>query len=330
MRVFVTGGSGFVGGALVRSLREDHDVVGMARSEASANTVSSLGAVPIRCSLEDVSARHLAGVEVVVHAAALVTEWSPIADYQRVNVAGTGRLLDASRAAGVRRFVHISSDSVVFTGRDLVDVDETLPIPARIPYGYGASKAAAERLVLEDNAPDSGFETVVVRPVLVWGPGDRTFLGELTEAVEAGKFAWLAGDEAMVSTTHVDNLAHGIELALERGRPGEVYFITDDEPQRLRGFVTEYAATAGVAVPDRSVPALLARGAARVVEGLWRVARPTSKPPLTRFGVDTVASTITVRIEKAQRDLAYRPLVTVAQGLEALAGSSGRVSGFTP
>lgn len=315
--VFVTGGSGFVGGAVIRSLTRDHAVKAMARSAAAAETVSKLGAEPVLCSLSDVERRHLEGCGTVVHCAAETGEWAPPGRFYETNVAGTTRLLEAARVAGVDKFVHISTDSVLLQGQPLRDINEAAPLPSRTPHPYAATKAAAERAVLSANDPPH-FETVAVRPCLVWGPGDTTIVPEIRTMVDKGQFLWLSGGRQTISTTNVQNLTLGVRLVMTHSCPGEVFYITDEEPVEMRSFLTGYVGANGIELPDRSVPAPVAAVAARLVEGIWRVLRPKNRPPLTRFAVELLSLDHYIRSDKARRLLGYQPVVTIEAGLAAI------------
>ena len=133
----------------------------------------------------------------------------------RGNVEGTQNALEASRGAGVRRFVHVGTEAALLAGEPLVEVDERAPLRFDSPALYSETKARAEEAVVE--AAGQGFETVVIRPRLVWGPGDTTILPALVEAVKAGRFAWIGGGRHTTSTTHVDNVVEGLLLGAERG-----------------------------------------------------------------------------------------------------------------
>ncbi len=320
MKLFITGASGFVGGAVAAALRADYDIVAMSRSVRSDARIRAAGVTPLRCSLADVDAAHLAGCEVVVHSAAFVGAWGTRQQFREANVAGTTRLLEAARAAGVRRFVHIGTEAALFRGQPMRDIDETYPYPARTPYLYAETKAEAERRVLAANAP--GFETLSLRPRMVWGPGDQTILPAVVRMVEAGRFVWVDGGRARTSTTHIDNLVHAVRLALTSGRGGEAYFVTDGPPTTIRVFLTALLATAGVTPPDRSMPGWLLRGLAFCVEGGWRLFGLRKEPPLTRFAVALMACEGTLRIDKARREMGYAPVLTREEGLEHLAAQA--------
>lgn len=316
MTIFVTGASGFIGGRIVQRLTADgHTVRAMARSERSAAKVAALGAEPVTCSLEDVAAEHLDGIDAVVHAAAYVEDYGPHEAYERANVGGTRRMLDAARGAGVARFVHISSVAAIWDGGDLVDADEQTPYPERFQLPYASTKSEAERLVLAEQS----LHTVALRPCIVWGPGDTTFLPVVRRMAEDGSWVWLDGGQAVNSTTHVDNLAHAVVLALSEGGPGRAYFVTDDVDRSLRQHIGELAATEGLELPGRSVPGWLGRAAAHAIEGAWSLVGATSAPPLTRFAALAASRTITVRHDRAREELGYRPVVTVAEGVAQLA-----------
>lgn len=320
MRVFVSGGSGFVGGHVIEALvAGGHEVVAMARSDRSAAVVERFGATAARCALDDVEAAQLAGCEAVVHCAAFVEEWGTRAQFVAGNVEGTRRMLAAAEAAGVRRFIHVSSEAALFDGHDLVDVDEGQPYPKRQRFLYSETKAEAERLVLAANGPK--LTTLSLRPRLVWGPRDASVLPAILRMHAAGSFAWIDHGRQQTSTTHVRNLTHAIELALERGEGGEVYFVLDDGARSYREFLGALAATQGVELGERSVPSWLAKAAASVIEGAWRVLGIRRSPPMTRFAVAMMSSTVTLRDDRARRELGYRPQVSVEQGLLELRNS---------
>jgi nucleoside-diphosphate-sugar epimerase len=316
---FVTGGSGFIGGALIRRLTgEGWRVRALARSEVAAVAVAEAGAEAAEGDLDKVEAMREAaeGSEVAFHAAATVQQWGPWELFERVNVRGTQNALDACRRAGVRRFVHVGTEAALSVGRPLVRVDETVPLRPDSKAPYPASKARAEQVVRE--ASGDGFETVVVRPRFVWGPGDTTLLPAITETVKSGRFAWIGGGRHLTSTAYIDNVVEGLLLGAERGRAGEAYFITDGEPVEFRDLLTRMLETQGVEAPSRTLPLPLARGLAAGSETAWRVLRRDGDPPLTRAAVWLSAMEITIDISKARSELGYEPVVTVDEGIERL------------
>jgi nucleoside-diphosphate-sugar epimerase len=316
---FVTGGSGFVGGALIRRLRRDGwGVRALARSDSSASKVSDAGAEPVRGDLDDVAAigAGAEGCEIAFHAGATTLEWGPREAYVRGNVTGTENALRGCRDAGVRRFVHVGTEAGLMVGRPLVQIDETAPLRPDSKAHYPATKAMAEQAVRAANG--DGFETVVVRPRMVWGPGDTSIVPAIAEAIEKGRFSWIGGGRHLTDVTHVDNVVEGLVLGAEKGRPGEAYFVTDGEAVVFREFLTELLATQGVTPPDRNTPAPVARGAAPVVEAVWRLLRRDSTPPVTRLAVWLSSLECTIDISKAREELGYEPVKSREEGMAEL------------
>ena len=324
MTVFVTGGSGFVGAATISALaKKGMRVRALSRRPQSDEVIRRVGGEPVRGVLEEVTPRHLAGAEIVVHAAARVQAWGHHADFARVNVDGTRRLLAAARDAGVRRFIHIGTEAALFVGRPLLEIaEDDLPLATRSPFPYARSKAQAEQLVRGADDPDNDFRTIVLRPRLIWGPGDRTLLPTICRMAEAGQFVWVDQGRVRTNTTHITNLVHAIGLALTKGVGGRAYFIHDGEVWLLKDFLRRLAATRGVALPDRSLPSVVLRPLAAMVESLWRVFAPDREPPVTRMAVALMAADCILRCDAARRDLGYEPQVTVREGLAALAGDA--------
>ena len=128
---FVTGGSGFIGGALIRRLAgEGWSVRALARSDSSEAKVRQAGAEPVRGDLDDAAAMRAGaeGCEYAFHAAAKVGDWGPREEFERLNVEGTKNALNACEQGGVRRFVHVGTEAALLAGQPLVNANESAPL----------------------------------------------------------------------------------------------------------------------------------------------------------------------------------------------------------
>jgi len=320
----VTGGSGFIGGRLLRRLAADGvRVRALARSDASAAKVSELGAEAVHGDLGNTAsmAAGAEGCDVTFHLAAHLGDWGTREDFERGNVEGTRNTLDASRQAGVAHFVHCGTEAAILAGQALNGADETEPLRPDSRALYSATKAEAEALVRA--ADGEGMRTVAVRPRFVWGKGDTTLMPEIIAAVESGKFAWIGGGEHRTSITHVDNVVEGLIRGAEQGAGGEAYFVTDGDPVVFREFLTELLAANGVVAPDRSVPPWVAGAIAAGGEAAWRLLPLKGSPPLTRFALWAASKDCVLDDSKARADLGYAPVVTREQGMAEIRASAG-------
>ncbi len=317
MRIFITGASGFVGGAAAKKLSERHEVLALSRSEKSDAAIRAAGATPVRGDLGTVTAAMLKDVDAVVHCAAKVETWGRMKEFWAINVTGTERLLKAAREAGVKRFIHIGTEAALFYGQSMDDLDETAPMAFNSPLPYPRTKAHAEKAVRAANG--NGLTTIVLRPRFIWGPGDQTLLPALKGMVDAGRFAWIGGGRAVTDTVHIYNVVHAIELALEKGNGGEAYFITDGGmPISFKEMMTKMAATAGFSLPDRNMPGWLARGAAKIMDRIWKLTLRRTPPPLDPHTASLMSRNCTLKIDKARRELGYEPVITREAGLAEL------------
>jgi len=261
------------------------------------------------------------GMDVVFHCAAKAGIWGALCEYRRVNVLGTRRVLDACLAAGVRRFVHTSSPSVVMDGRDLEGVNESLPYPSSYKANYPRTKAEAEKLALGANS--SAIAVVALRPHLIWGPGDNHFLPRLVSRARAGKLRRFSGPPKLVDTTYIDDAARAHLLAADRLRigsaiSGKAYFISQGQPLPLWDIIDRLLATAGVGPLNKQVPPRLAYAAGSLLEIIYTAFACDTEPPITRFLAEELSSAHWFDLSAARRDLGYQPSCTFDEGLKRL------------
>ena len=315
----MTGGSGFLGRNVIETLCARGDEVrALARSDGAVAAVRTAGAEPVRGDLDDTAAMTagMAGCSVVFHCAAATAQFGDRQAIRHINVGGTERALDAARQAGVKTFVHVSTESVLIGGPPIVRADESWPLP-RHPIGVNAAtKGEAEQRVLAANSPT--LATVIVRPRLIWGAGDTSVLPVIIDAVKKGVFKWIAGGHHLTSTCHVDNVVHGMLLAAEKSPGGQIYFLTDGEPIEVRRFLTQVLEKSGVTPGPGSMPRWVARAGAWLAELAWKTFGLSGEPPITRSAVRLIGEEVTVVDDKARRELGYTPIVTIEQGIAEL------------
>ncbi|HHY66513.1 MAG TPA: NAD-dependent epimerase/dehydratase family protein [Alicyclobacillus sp.] len=323
MKLFITGASGFLGRRVVqRLLRDHHEVSALARTEGQAKQLKNQGVTPVMGILESLSdwRDSLRDQEVVIHLAAKVDTWGVWDAFYQNITESTKRLAWESERSGVRRFIYISSESVLQSGKPLVDIDEQHPYPARPSSFYGRAKMLAEQACLEHVGH---MEIVILRPTFIWGE-DSLQLHDLIDRARKGNLPWFNHGDALFEHVYVGNVAEAVVQAVTYGRNREIYFVTNDEPMRVRDFWGEVFRRAGAPLPRMSLPSKPVYRIAGWMEAAWPKLRLKNRPPFTRFEVEFLALPRRYNIQKAKEELRYKPSVTFQQGLRLLtAGGAG-------
>lgn len=314
-RIYLTGGSGFIGCQLARYAVEHGypvTVTSAVNNDAERRRVESLeraGFNVVVVSLDDEAglARSLAGHDVVIHLAAAQHEAeAPESHFRRVNVEGTRRLLECSIRAGVQRFVHGSTIGVYGAARDGV-LDETSPLAPDNPYGR--TKAQAE-LVVRDS--ERRIETSIVRISETYGPADLRLL-KLFRAIERGRYLTLGTGANEHQLIYVDDLAEGLLAAASSSDAvGETFVLAGEERLTTDAMAQAVAAALGSPRSPPHVPLWPFAAGAVLCEALCK---PLGlKPPLNRRRLDFFRKSFRFSTAKARERLGFEPHVPFAEG----------------
>ncbi len=322
MRALVTGGGGFLGGAILRRLlSEGHEVVSLARGDYPE--LRELGAETVRVDLAD-SHRVIeaaSGCDVVFHVAAKAGVWGSEKSFYNANVKGTSSVLAACKAHAIPKLVYTSTPSVIHAGGDIEGADNTLPYPQHFHAPYPATKAIAEKAVLAANCAE--LATVAIRPHLIWGPGDTNLGPKIVARSRAGRLRLVSAPGKKVDGCYIDNAVDAHLLAAERLGPdapcaGQAYFVTNDEPVAAHELINGILQAAGEPPCERFLPAGVAYAAGWLMELAWRLLPLDDEPPMTRFLAKQLATSHWYDLGATREDLGYTPKVSTEQGLERL------------
>ncbi|HEU5141899.1 MAG TPA: NAD-dependent epimerase/dehydratase family protein [Solirubrobacterales bacterium] len=308
MRVFLTGGTGFIGGEVARQLRARGDeVVCLARSPEKARQLADLGCEIVSGDLGDEAAirRGIEGSDAVIHAAAMYEVGIPAsrrpAMYE-ANVAGTERVLRAALEARIGKVVYVSTVGAFGNTHHEV-VNESYEHPGKhFTSYYEETKLEAHRIAKRLSA--EGLPCTIVQPGGVYGPGDTSQVADLLEQFLSGKLPLMPFPELGICLSHVEDVAAGILLALDKGRPGEAYVLSGPATT-MREAIGVVAGLTSRKPPRGTLPTPLIKAMTPIGP---LVGKLMGQPPNLRELISSADGvTFWASHEKASRELGYAP-----------------------
>lgn len=325
MKVFITGGGGFLGTYIVQKLvKRGYSVTNFSRSRYPH--LENIGVHCVQGDLNNVDelVAAMKGHEVCFHVASKVAMWGKKEDFLRTNYKGTQNVIHACKKNSINKLIYTSTPSVVFGEHGFEGESEELPYPKKSYSRYGMSKAMAEKLVLESANDD--FFTVALRPHLVFGPGDQNLIPRLVESARKKKLKMIGNGENKVDVLYVENAADAHICALDKmlTHPklisGQAFFLGQG-PVKLWEFINKILIHYGIDPIDKSnkLSTRLAFTIGKCFEALSSLFGLYNwNPPMTRFVALQLGEHHYYDHSKAEKLLEWKPKVDLDEALGRL------------
>lgn len=315
-KVLVTGATGFLGKYVVEELVEHgYQVRAFGRNSKVGRSLenSSVSFFQGDLTKADDVLEACKGMDLVVHAGALSTVWGPWEDFYQANVLGTKYILEACRQTDIQRLVYVSSPSIYAAPKDQLAIKESDAPEENNLNNYIRSKLASEKLFKD--YPD--VPSIILRPRGLFGIGDTSILPRVINLSQKIGIPLIGDGRQLMDMTCVENVALAISLAIEAPEAkGEVYNITNGEPRAFRDLLEESLTGLGYPIKYRKIPASLLSGIASSLEFLYKTLNLKGEPALTRYTYYLLRYSQTLDISKAERELGYRPKISISEGIE--------------
>ncbi|MBL7814240.1 MAG: NAD-dependent epimerase/dehydratase family protein [Saprospiraceae bacterium] len=319
--ILITGATGFIGGRMLEAFIEKYGadaVVGTGRNPSVIAAWQQKGVTIVGGDLSDAafvaSVFQQFPIKTVIHVAAKSSPWGSYESFYQSNVVATRHLLEQAQTHGVTRLVYISTPSIYFNYTNRFNVKEDEPIDYPFVNHYTSTKYEAELLV---RAYAKHFFTVIFRPRALVGRGDTVIIPRVLHAYHTQRLRIVGDGKNMADFTSVANLCHAAMLAMEAGEPcnGQIFNITDGEPQVLWDFIRFLLQKKGLNDQLKRVPYPLAYGVAWLQERFNTWFKPEVEPALTCYGIGILTYSLTMDISKARDLLGYQPLMNPRESL---------------
>ena len=324
MKILVTGGGGFLGGAILKQLAhtypqaERHTLQRSNHPELDAQgVIQHLGSL---CDVDLVDAA-VSGANMVFHVAAKAGVWGSYESFHAPNVTGTENILVACKKHGVQKLIYTSTPSVVHSGSSIEGADESIPYATHFSTHYPKTKTIAEKMVLAANS--ATLSTVALRPHLIWGPGDNHLVPRIIDRARRGRLRIVGDGRNLVDGVYIENAARAHLNAADKLSPdaacaGKAYFITQGEPIETKALINGIVQAGGLPPVEKTISFKAAYRVGAVLEFVFRLFGIQKEPPMTRFVAEQLSTAHWYSIEAAKKDLGYVPKVSTRQGLELL------------
>ena len=327
MKILVTGGGGFLGGAILKQLAQAYpDAERHTLQRSNHPEFAAQGVVQHLSALSDeaVVDKAVAGAEMVFHVAAKAGVWGSYESYHAPNVTGTENVLKACQKHGVKKLVYTSTPSVVHSGSSIEGADESIPYATHFSTHYPKTKAIAEKMVLAANSDT--LSTVALRPHLIWGPGDNHLVPRIIDRARRGRLRIVGDGKNLVDGVYIDNAACAHLNAAEKLSPdaacaGKAYFITQGEPIETKALINGIVQAGGLPPVEKTISFKAAYRVGAVLEFMFRLFGIKKEPPMTRFVAEQLSTAHWYSIEAAKKDLGYQPTISTSEGLTLLGTS---------
>jgi dihydroflavonol-4-reductase len=326
MKVFVTGGTGFIGGQVVRALRSRGDeVVALVRNPQKGKTLRDIGCDLDGGSLSDEDAirEGMRGGDAVIHGAAVYEVGIPKDQHQAMyeaNVLGTERVLRAALEERIPKVVYISTVAAFGNTRGRV-VDETYQHPGSEFTSYYEETKVKAHQIARRLIDDEGLPCVIVQPGGVYGPGDHSAVGTQINQFLAGRMPLIPFPDLGFNMVHVDDVAAGVLLALDEGKAGEEY-VLGGQITTMREAIETLARVAGKKAPKRALPTPLLKAMTPIGPVVGKL---MGQPPnLSELISSADGVTFWAKHDKAMEQLDYSPR-GLEQGLRDTLAAEGKL-----